>query len=223
MTPEAACLILGVSASSGVDEIRSAYKRLILLHHPDRVEPSRREEATRLAREVNAAYGLLMAQLGSDTTAPAWQESEPSYEHPAGPSTSEPPAPPEPPVSPADPSGKTSPSNPFVKIYTMDFSWSPNQVFSVVRRSVEEFGWRIREIEPVHRWLRCTSGMTGKSWAGQEMVIHVIGLGANRSRVQVDARTRVGGDWFGKSSERLALTTKLFDRTKGLLESGSHS
>ena len=52
---------LGVSSSAGIGEIRSAYKRLMMIHHPDRVAPELREEATRKAAEINLAYETLAA------------------------------------------------------------------------------------------------------------------------------------------------------------------
>ena len=52
---------LGVVDGVGVAEIRTAYRRLMLKHHPDRVPPQERDAATAKAAEINMAYELLLA------------------------------------------------------------------------------------------------------------------------------------------------------------------
>lgn len=223
MTPEAACLILGVSASAGADEIRSAYRRIILKHHPDRAEPSEREEATRLASEVNAAYELLMSRLGSDPTPPfaeqsraetaashsATHQSEPRPQagRPDGDAVSDSGPARESTASPFPPGGKT---------YSMDCPWPASLVFSAADRSVRALGWRIYQYEPSHGFFSCRTGMSMKNWVGQGMIICVTEQGGNESRVQVNARPANGMYSWG---EGRALTTKLFERIRGLLQS----
>jgi len=60
-----ACKVLGVSPEASISDIRSAYKRLMMQHHPDLVEPDNREEATQKAVEINAAYDLLIGRSRS--------------------------------------------------------------------------------------------------------------------------------------------------------------
>jgi len=57
-----ACKVLGVSLEASISDIRSAYKRLMMQHHPDLVEPDKREEATQKAMEINASYDLLIGR-----------------------------------------------------------------------------------------------------------------------------------------------------------------
>lgn len=57
-----ACRVLGVQPGASIAEIRSAYKRMMLKHHPDRVPPEQREAATRKAAEINDAYDLLIGR-----------------------------------------------------------------------------------------------------------------------------------------------------------------
>ena len=54
--------VIGVTPEATIGEIRSAYKKLMLKHHPDRVEVKEREEATRISAEINAAYDLLIGR-----------------------------------------------------------------------------------------------------------------------------------------------------------------
>lgn len=54
--------ILGVSRSAGDDEIKKAYKKQALKHHPDRHSndtPEEKEEAERMFKEVGEAYSIL--------------------------------------------------------------------------------------------------------------------------------------------------------------------
>jgi DnaJ-domain-containing protein 1 len=54
--------VLRVTPEATIGEIRSAYKKLMLKHHPDRVEAKEREEATRISADINAAYDLLIGR-----------------------------------------------------------------------------------------------------------------------------------------------------------------
>jgi hypothetical protein len=51
--------VLGVDPGAPTAEIRKAYRRLALEHHPDKVPASRREEATHLLSSINAAWDCL--------------------------------------------------------------------------------------------------------------------------------------------------------------------
>lgn len=59
--------VLGVNDSATWDEIRRAYKKMALQHHPDRAEGA---EAKALAHkkilEINAAYAILADEFGQN-------------------------------------------------------------------------------------------------------------------------------------------------------------
>lgn len=51
--------VLGVTSQATDDEIKKAYRKLILQYHPDKVttdDPAKKEEATKRFREVQEAY-----------------------------------------------------------------------------------------------------------------------------------------------------------------------
>lgn len=50
-------LVLDKSATS--DQVRSAYRKAALKHHPDKASPERREEATKKFQEIALAYAIL--------------------------------------------------------------------------------------------------------------------------------------------------------------------
>lgn len=50
--------ILGVSRSAGIDEIKKAYRRLVLRWHPDK-NPNNTNEATLKFRQISEAYDVL--------------------------------------------------------------------------------------------------------------------------------------------------------------------
>ncbi|CAB9529458.1 protein DnaJ [Seminavis robusta] len=51
--------VLQVTPSATLQEIKKSYRKLALLHHPDRNPPEKKEEATVLFRRVNEAYEVL--------------------------------------------------------------------------------------------------------------------------------------------------------------------
>lgn len=64
-TPEAALAVLGLPAGATGEEVRRAYKRLMLRYHPDRVASlgaAEQEASHRRAQEINAAYQVLKAR-----------------------------------------------------------------------------------------------------------------------------------------------------------------
>ena len=56
---------LGVQRGASIGEIRSAYRRLMKEHHPDKAAPSARKQATEKAAEINAAYDVLLGNAAS--------------------------------------------------------------------------------------------------------------------------------------------------------------
>lgn len=61
---------LGIAPTASVSEINAAFRRLSLLHHPDKAPPETRAEATKAFQELsNARDACIMAATGS---APVW-------------------------------------------------------------------------------------------------------------------------------------------------------
>ena len=59
--------VLGLPRSASADDIKMAYRKRALLHHPDRHPPESSEEAERLFKEVSDAYSQLS---GANTCSP---------------------------------------------------------------------------------------------------------------------------------------------------------
>jgi len=51
--------ILGVGKSASVDEVKGAYRKLALKHHPDRVPAEQKKEAEEKFKEISEAYAVL--------------------------------------------------------------------------------------------------------------------------------------------------------------------
>jgi len=51
--------ILGVSKTASVDEIKAAYRKLVMQYHPDRVEEPKKKEAEERFKEISEAYAVL--------------------------------------------------------------------------------------------------------------------------------------------------------------------
>ena len=51
--------ILGVAKDASLDEIKKAYRRLALKHHPDRVQANEKKEAEEKFKEISEAYAVL--------------------------------------------------------------------------------------------------------------------------------------------------------------------
>ncbi len=62
---QSACEILGVAVDASVADIRVAYRRLIVIHHPDSAAPGDRDNATQKAAQINAAYDYLLGKADS--------------------------------------------------------------------------------------------------------------------------------------------------------------
>jgi preprotein translocase subunit Sec63 len=61
--------ILGVPRNATEDQIRTSYKRMMAMYHPDKVAhlgPELQEVAQLKARELNRAYELLMNQVSEN-------------------------------------------------------------------------------------------------------------------------------------------------------------
>jgi len=86
-----ACRVLGVQPGASIAEIRSAYKRMMLQHHPDRVPPEQREAATRKAAEINDAYDLLIGRGTKSGMGSSESSREPPPNRPQTPKQQRPP------------------------------------------------------------------------------------------------------------------------------------
>lgn len=51
--------ILGVNKSASTDEIKKAYRKLVMQHHPDRVSEDKKKEAEEKFKEISEAYAVL--------------------------------------------------------------------------------------------------------------------------------------------------------------------
>jgi molecular chaperone DnaJ len=51
--------ILGVSKTASVDDIKKAYRQLVMQYHPDRVAPEKKKEAEEKFKELSEAYAVL--------------------------------------------------------------------------------------------------------------------------------------------------------------------
>jgi DnaJ-domain-containing protein 1 len=70
LTPQQnACHLLGVTAASTREQLRAAYRRMVVAWHPDRVErgdETRRRQATERMAAINEAYRLLCSNLAAE-------------------------------------------------------------------------------------------------------------------------------------------------------------
>lgn len=51
--------VLGISERASLEEIRTAYKRLVFLYHPDRNSEQKKPWAEFMTAELNVAYSVL--------------------------------------------------------------------------------------------------------------------------------------------------------------------
>jgi len=70
LSPEhSACRLLGVTPASTRDQLRAAYRRMVVAWHPDRVErgsETLRRQATERMAAINEAYHLLRGTLSAE-------------------------------------------------------------------------------------------------------------------------------------------------------------
>src|SRR5262245_27799870 len=77
MKPRQAAMVLGISDTADEATIKKAFRRLSLLHHPDK-NPNDRERANKRFKELNEAYECMLAQIGRGKN--NYRESTPDYD-----------------------------------------------------------------------------------------------------------------------------------------------
>jgi len=53
--------LLGLGSEASIEEIKDAYRRMSLCHHPDRCGEGKKEHANERMKEINRARDILMA------------------------------------------------------------------------------------------------------------------------------------------------------------------
>ena len=81
------------------------------------------------------------------------------------------------------------------KVYGADFRSSASALFDVVLRSVSALGYKVDFVDRPSGLLTFKSGMSMKSWKGQEMSVVIVPLGEDTARLQITAR-RMGVQLF---------------------------
>ena len=55
--------LLGVEPNATIDEIRSAYRQIVLVYHPDKADPFMKKHNEQVMKLVNHAYKRLIANI----------------------------------------------------------------------------------------------------------------------------------------------------------------
>ena len=97
-----------------------------------------------------------------------------------------------------------------VKVYPK----SLDQIFPLAQKSIRDLGYKIDLIDKVNGLLNFKTGMSWKSWAGQEMSIMIIDNGDGTSEISVTGQRNQSGvviqvyDW----GELKGITKKVFEK-----------
>ena len=74
------------------------------------------------------------------------------------------------------------------KVYSADFSVDATTLYDVVLRSVSALGYKVDFVDRASGLLTFKTGMSWRSWEGQEMSVVVVPLSEGAARLQVTAR-----------------------------------
>src|SRR5690349_17922066 len=66
-----------------------------------------------------------------------------------------------------------------------NYSFAPERVFVAAVQAVQSFGYKIDKIDKANGLLTFRTGMSRKSWQGQEMSLVVLDVGDNTTNVSI--------------------------------------
>jgi len=98
------------------------------------------------------------------------------------------------------------------KPITLNYAYPQDQVFNTALRAVRTLGYKIDSIDKSNSLLAFKTGMSWKSWAGQEMSILILDNGDGTCTVDISGRRNQSGviiqvyDW----GEAAGIARKVF-------------